>query len=961
MVGASGANQVASSGSTLVVASLGSRMAASAARTAASLTTTGRPVTVIADGTLLLGYLNTLLPTAGQATVIQGYHKFIDRLWHALFQEGPPSPTRWVYDFRACVTRALDLATPPRIGRHVIVVDGTRIPRGFYLLLRALRIPMTVFVEADSGLGTTSVQEIRTAMGGPATIALSDNRRNSLPIAQLAGYFRIRAGGAATAVPDVDGRLPALWHTPEFAGLAERLRAYHSRHPRERIGVLVQQKAQVDALYRALGQGTAQFQHGDSFRIPNGRIDLASPGFKITTWESARAVEFDTVVIAELQDVMLDVSSPALPATMEYLVTRARRTVVLAYSGIGDPRLIRSLPLGLVEDQRSMQPAGDVFGLPPPEPAEAGAGTATGPDSASADHLGTDPDDRDLVALLAQEPGPVDANPDSVAASADAVARAHCVLANDGLHGHPDRRILTAAEEVGLAMLMRPDRALHEDLGQSFRRPLHHSDQRARAYDALVLHNQRLVHSIAKKYQGNGLAFEDLSQHGMTGLMRAVQKFDATRGYKFSTYATWWIRQAITRALADEGRLIRLPVHVAEKVNRVRRVLGEMRMPVGHASIPVVASAAHLSEHEAERCLVLLRQEVVSLDQPAGHDGGTVLGELIGLPCPGNDPDEVLDREWHRLTVNAELARLSPKSAEIIRLRFGLDDDNPRTLEQVGQIYGVTRERIRQIEKKAREQLATGIRQAYLDVATMPEPGLASASTQTALHRNRRAATASGPPGAVRGTPRTPAHRPTAGPGPEYSHNPPSDSASTTMAAPGDEPEVSSTSTAATPPVPRIRTPVASRDPFLLTHPATQDYDSELVKVEALSARVRPYVLPHPSRLTGGDFGEIGEPATWRQTQGLYVVSGGYFWSLGGWLGLPDLEPDADSDLARLEIEVDPPQLEAWSSDEPTQPLQVPALLQRDIARLARMTRYRSADVFRRHQASPADSQIGQQ
>ncbi|WP_261568012.1 sigma-70 family RNA polymerase sigma factor [Frankia gtarii] len=822
---------------------------------------------------------------------------------------------------------------------------------------------MTVFVEADSGLGTTSVQQIRTAMGGPATIALSDNRRNSLPIAQLAGYFRMRAGGAAAAVPDVDGRLPALWHTPELTGLAERLRDYHSRHPRERIGVLAQQKAQVDALYRALGQGTtgsAQFQHGDSFRIPNGRIDLASPGLKITTWESARAVEFDTVVVAELQDVMFDVSSPALPAAMEYLVTRARRTVILAYSGIGDPRLIRNLPLGLIEDQRGMQPTGDVFGLPPPDAAEAGADTDTGLDTACADHLDIDPDDPDLAELLAQELGPVEDDPDAVAASADAVAHARCVLADDGLHGHPDRRILTADEEVGLAMLMRPDRALHEDLGQSFRRPLQRTDQRARAYDALVLHNQRLVHSIAQKYQGNGLELEDLSQHGMTGLMRAVQKFDATRGYKFSTYATWWIRQAITRALADEGRLIRLPAHVVEKVNRVRRVLGEMRMSVGHASIPVVAAAAHLSEREAERYLVLLRQEVVSLDQPAGHDGGTVLGELIGLPSPGGDPDAVLDREWHRLIVNAELAKLSPKSAEVIRLRFGLDDDNPRTLEQVGQIYGVTRERIRQIEKKARGQLASGVRQAYLDGATTPEPGRALASTRT-LHRNRRPATASGPPGAVRGTPRTPAHGPTADPGPEYSHNPPSDSTSTTMAVPGDEPEVSSTSTAATPPAPRIRTPVASRDPFLLTHPATQDYDSELVQVEALSARVRPYVLPHPSRLTGGDFGEVGEPATWRQAQGLYVVSGGYFWSLGGWLGLPDLEPDADSDLARLEIEVDPPQLEAWSSDEPTQPLQVPALLQRDIARLARMTRYRSADVFRRHQASPADSQIGQQ
>jgi hypothetical protein len=156
-----------------------------------------------------------------------------------------------------------------------------------------------------------------------------------------------------------------------------------------------------------------------------------------------------------------------------------------------------------------------------------------------------------------------------------------------------------------------------------------------------------------------------------------------------------------------------------------------------------------------------------------------------------------------------------------------------------------------------------------------------------------------------------------------------------------------------------IQEPEASRDPFLLTHPATQDYGSERVMDEdGLSALVSPYVLPYPTRLDEDDFSETGAPETWREAQGLYVVSDGYFWSLGGWLGLPDLDLDERSALARLEIKVEPDQLDAWrQSAPPGQPLGVPESLQPHLAILAKMTRRQSADVFRRHQeaAAPED------
>ncbi|MCK9903474.1 sigma-70 family RNA polymerase sigma factor [Frankia sp. Cpl3] len=889
----------------LITAALGSGMAASAVRGARALSCARHRVTIVAENSLLVGHLRHLLPPTERGIEVRTFHSFLSRFWYELFREPPPTHDRYVFDFRACLNRAFDIAAGPRASRHVIVVDGTRLPREFYLLLRALGVSTTVLVEADAGLGETTVRQIRRAMGDPSSAELPVNCRNTVPIARLAGHFRTLAGCTASALPTRAGGLPALWHTPNLASLAGHLHEYRRQHPRERIGVLVQQRVQVEALHRAVirsGTGPVQFQHGGTPRLPGQSIDLASPGLKITTWAAARGVEFDTVVVAELQDVTLEASAPLLTATLEYLVTRARRMVVLAYSGEGDPRLVRDLPLFLLDDQRAELLPREPTGKRKADAAAEAELPITDTDGES------DPDDPLEDEPSAEEFAPVQPADGPVALPTDAVEAALRVLDDDRLRRRPSRYILTAAEEIGLAMLMRQGRSLHEDLERTFRRQLEPTDVRARAHDALVLHNQRLVHSISQKYEGQGLDLEDLSQHGMIGLLRAVQKFDASRGHKFSTYATWWIRQAVTRAVADEGRLIRLPVHFVEKMNKVRRTLRELQMSAERpGEVATVAAAAGLSEREVEQCLLALQQRVIGLDQSVGEHGDTVLSELIDFPAPpGTDPDAVFDREWLRMAVASGLAELHPRSAEIVRLRFGFEDDEPRTLEQVGQVFGVTRERIRQIEKKALDQLRTSLRQVRSENAVGPGPGKQK-----------------------HGSPFSGRVRPAV----------PKPSGATLR-----------------PPLVR-RTdsvPVASRDPFLLAHLATQDLGTETVRVDHLVAHVRPYVLPHPSRLAEEDFEEVGEPSTWRRSQGLYLVSDGRFWSLGGWLGLPDLAADQDSDLARIEVEVERSQLEAWTCGDGGRQVRVPAPLQRDMTRLAKMTRGLSADVFRRHQASPA-------
>ena len=289
------------------------------------------------------------------------------------------------------------------------------------------------------------------------------------------------------------------------------------------------------------------------------------------------------------------------------------------------------------------------------------------------------------------------------------------------LNGIGKTALLTAEDEVELAQTIEVGlyaeyklKQSGEPLTRAMKRDLKvlaKEGKKARAH--LLEANLRLVVSLAKRYTGRGMPLLDLIQEGNLGLIRAMEKFDYTKGFKFSTYATWWIRQAITRGMADQSRTIRLPVHLVEQVNKLSRIKREMYQHLGReATNEELAEESGIEESKIE---MLLRQsrDPVSLDMPVGADEEAPLGDFIE-DSEATDAETAVVASMRHSDIRAVLSTLEQREQDVIRLRYGLEDGVPRTLDQIGRRFGLSRERVRQIEREVMSKLRDGERAAKL-------------------------------------------------------------------------------------------------------------------------------------------------------------------------------------------------------------------------------------------------------
>jgi RNA polymerase sigma factor (sigma-70 family) len=515
------------------------------------------------------------------------------------------------------------------------------------------------------------------------------------PVQYFINSLDVHLHGTVCELPERTGHRPGLYHCMSLADEAELVLRHADAYRDRRVGVLVPTTELVDK-FRDLLSASSRPVQWYTFRgapTANERISSTEPGVKVLTWVSALGMEFDTVIAAGLDQGLHNQNSAVLLANLQLLAATARCELFLSYSGPGEPSFLDSLPMQCLD-----------VGLPFPDdiswPIE--------DDPAYPDGFG------------------LNAGTSRLEDKQSSLALARALIETDRSDHRLRRRVLTAAEEVGLMFLVRGEQyQIDEELPKGFRAGLAPDDERAAAFDAMVSHNEGLVWSVIRHIRHVLVEDEDLYQDGVLGLMRAIEKFDAGQGTKFSTYATHWIRQAAQRSVDDKDSLIRIPVHVREDMRKVIAARGRLLDQRGEASVATISQACGVEPHKVARYL-RLSVGVVSLDaSPTAEDSDRTLADMLALTDHQVlSPDKALDRRVSNELIRQALELLPDRQSTVLKLRLGLDDGGEgKTLEEIGVEFGVSRERIRQIEAKAKDQIKPILQRLWQYDETTPSVG----------------------------------------------------------------------------------------------------------------------------------------------------------------------------------------------------------------------------------------------
>lgn len=665
----------------VVVAPPGIDQVANAANTYRQLRGHGKELHVITRSRVLRDRISTLMPFESRGATVMTYVAYSKDVWRAVLRTTPQLADDYNVDLWEFRQRLRARYVRPLNRRHVIVIQGQQLPSDFYTALRLLGIEASVFIDPtqvvdDSG---TALDELLTTLNVGSPTVLRDAADGTAQVHEL--LKSLDNGYLPTEVPRREGPRPLL---VDHLDINEEIRFivdHATAHRGARVGVLLPTRELVQVFKDGIADlfdGTTQWYLSDH-QVPRHASVTSAPGIKVLTWASAVGMRFDDVVLAALDQVP---DQARFEDELQVLGPTGRDMLVLSYSGVGQPTALRSLPSELLDDRTRIPDNDDWRDVGPT----------------------TNPPERPPV--VAERVPTVGEDPVDIARR---------LLSTPSRNSARDRRVLTAAEEVGLAQLMRPAGSdLAEELPKGFRSTVREHDERARAFDAMVLHNTGLVWACVDKYVGAGLDREDLHQHGVLGLMRAIEKWDASRGLKFSTYAITWINQHMSRAVADEGTTIRLPVYKYDTVRKVRAAREKLLVNNDHVSIAQIAQRTGLPAEQVVECL-RLAAGVISLDAPVGADGEISFADLMPIPFEhDSNPDYVVDRALDAELVRKSLSTLKEREAEVIRLRFGFDGGEDRTLDKIGERFSFTRERARQIESKAKKKLATTLAQVWV-------------------------------------------------------------------------------------------------------------------------------------------------------------------------------------------------------------------------------------------------------